>query len=304
VFDPAGLAKLDAPSRGLLAVLDPGEWSQAYVDPTDLQRAVIAARAAGFTVPDPGGPTDALHLTGPVEAIVRLAADPSIRLVTLEEDQRASRTVAPPLPADAVLPVPGQAYRGQPLPVVPADLEPARAAPLLAGLGRSIVTIDGRPFVRIEAGLGCEPPTEPVLCHLAITGWRTAANGFATSDEWSATELQRGGPQPVVESVMLGAIPRPFAREAERVARADDAAAPRIADYTSIGTFSWAPGPPLEIAVNYVRPCRTTSRAGTRLTASVGLTVNLTDTSTCIDVLSVRVDMTTRKVVAIQEARH
>ena len=98
---------------------------------------MIVARAAGFTVADPGGPADALHLTGPVEAIVRLAADPSIRLVTLDEDQRATRAVAMPLPADAVLPVPGPPYRAQPLPIIPGvDLDAGRAArssPVLHG---------------------------------------------------------------------------------------------------------------------------------------------------------------------------
>jgi hypothetical protein len=301
-FDPAGLAKLDEPSRELLAVLEPGEWGQAYVDPIDLDRAVVVARAAGFKVADPGGPADALHLTGPVEAIIRLAADPSVRLVTLDENQRASRTVAMPLPAEAPLPVPRQPYRGQALPMVAGiDLEPARAAPLLAALGRSIVTIDGGPFLRLVGNTSCEPPTEPVLCNATITGWRTAANGFATTDDWSATEVKAGGPDHVVKPLTLAAIPRPFTREAERIARADNAASARIAAYTSISMFTWAPGPPLQISVIYVRPCQVTGQAGSRLTASVEFRVDLADTGSRLDVLSVRVDVAARRVVAIDE---
>lgn len=303
-FDPSGLAKLDDASRALLALLEPGEWARAYVDPLDLPRAVIVARAAGFTVPDPLGPADALNVIGPAEAIVRLAADPSVRLVTLDEDNRASRTVAAPLRADAVLPIPGAPYRTQPLPLAPsADLGAGRSAPLLAGLGRSIVTIDGRPFQRMETTLGCEPhEPRPVVCRLVVTGWRTAANGFATTDEWSATEAEARGVAPTVEAQTLAAIPRWLAREAERVARSDPTAAARIARYTLINAFTWAPGPPLEIAVYYIRPCAMTGRANGPLTASVGIiSLDLADTGTCYDWLSVRVDMTTRQVLAIDE---
>ena len=145
----------------------------------------------------------------------------------------------------------------------------------------------------MEVGVGCEPPTEPLLCHLGLTGWRTVANGFATFDEWSATELKRGGPDPIVKPVTPGAMPRPLAREAERVARADNAAAARIAAYTSISAFTWAPGPPLQISVVYVRPCQITGQAESRLTASIGFRIDLADTGSCLDVLAVRVDMAT-----------
>jgi hypothetical protein len=295
---PAVLAKLPAESRALLEQLDGAEWARADLTVTADAPVRRLATEAGLRVM-PGidtGQVLVMSVLGPARAILRVAADAAVEGVVMHEDERAQRVVAPPLPPNTVLPVPGQPYVGRALVIPPeqraGDIPAGRRAALMAALEKEVTTIDGEPYLDLQSSESCEPA--PAMCRLAVIGQRQNANLLAQADSWEAHLLVAPtGVQTWVVDMGASSLPRWLAREAERIARTDPATAAVIAGYTTISTFRWASGGNLVIFVEYsrTRPCQ----AGG---GGIGL-----GPLECTDVLTVAVDPVAGTVVDVDEAK-
>jgi hypothetical protein len=287
---PAGLAKLDPPSRALVEELNPNEWARAELSTgADAQVRLVAVHAGLQLTPAfPGGPVGVL---GPVRSILSVASDEAIAGVVLHEDERALRVISPALPANTVMPVPAQPYAARHLVVPPeqrgGDIPAGRRAALMAVLEKEITTIDGAPYANLQSDESCEP--EPPTCRLLLIGQRENANLLAQADNWEARLLVAPtGVETTVIDMGANSLPRWVAREAERIARSDPAAAAAISGYTTVSTFRWASGGNLVIFVEYARtgPCRATGRPRP---------------GDCTDTLTVAVDPAAAAVLDIDE---
>jgi hypothetical protein len=290
---PAGLAKLDPPSRALVEELNPNEWARAELSTNADAQVRLLAVGAGLQV-TPGFPGGPVGVLGPFPAILRVATDPAVAGVVMDEDERALRVVSPPLPANTVLPVPAQPYGARHLVVPPdhraGDIPAGRRAALIAALEKEITTIDGAPYSDLQSSESCEP--KPVTCRVAVIGQRQNANLLAQADNWEAHLLVAPtGVETWVVDMGASSLPRWLAREAERIARSDAAAAAVIAGYSTVSTFRWASGGNLVIFVEYerTRPCQGDG---------IGL-----GPSDCTDVLTVAVDPVAGTVVDVNEAK-
>jgi hypothetical protein len=291
---PAGLGKLDPPSRALVEELNPNEWARAELSTNAEAQVRLLAVQAGLQV-TPGFPNGPVGILGPLPAILRVASDAAVAGVVMHEDERALRVISPPLPANTVLPVPAQPYGALHLVVPPeqrgGDIPAGRRAALMAALEKEITTIDGAPYSDVQSDESCEP--KPVTCRVALIGQRENANLLARTDSWEAHLLVAPtGVQTWVVDLGASSLPRWLAREAERIARSDQAAAAVIAGYSTVSTFRWASGGNLVIFVEYARsrPCR----AG----GGIGL-----GPSDCTDALTVIVDPVAGTVLDVDEAK-
>ena len=288
---PAGLDEkwLDAESRDLAPLIEAGELVEATIQ-TGNEEAIVeeAIRRGGRG--EVLGP-NSVSVTADVATVLALVARDDVGFAALREDLRALRVVSPRQPILDAVPRPGSPYDAAPVPVdaVSGDVPPDRLVPLLGGLGRAIVTFDGRPYASLSVHGTCGSET----CVLSATG-RIAGSGDVF-DGWSLQAGVGSGWQPIAgtEDRQLNAIPRGFVRAAEWLARADERAAARIAQYTSISDVRWDPATPGLVAIRYQRDCLgAVGLLGTRIAA----------TGVCLGFLVVMVDLTTGQVVSVRES--
>lgn len=298
-LDPAGVARLDPASRDLIGILDPGEWVNGSLltrEPAvvaELAQTMGLAPMVGDVVVGPGEQGD-VNLLGPHEAMVRLAAHPSVTSLLLAEDLRVLRVVAPPRPAGEALPNPGQPYLGLPLPIRPDafPVPPEWRAAMLTSLAGTVQTIDGRPYESVTFDGTCED-SGPMTCYGDLTGVVGGSGG--RSDGWSFHAAEADGWAVVLEpgQPRLNGVPRWLGREAERIARSDPASAAAIADYAWVWGFTWNPASPGLVQVRYARQCETGSAARTASLAMGPIAA----TGECRDMLVITVDIPTGQVV-------
>jgi hypothetical protein len=286
----AGLAKLDDPSRALLRQLDAGEWVTALLTVKDSASVRRLARQRGLGVDRGIDPRPDISVLGPPAAILDVAANPAVIVITLAEDDRALRPVAAVRPNAPALPQPGRPYIGRRLDVPQRRngeiVPPERRQPLIAALAQAIVTIDGLPLRFMDASEGCDPPTQQ--CFVSIDGRREDVNLIASHDGWFVESSPEHGFRPVVTMDTTAAMPRWLERDAERIARSSNGDAPaRIAAYARISAFRWT-ADPLRVDVFYSRPCAESGSA--LLVRARASDVQLADTGTCDDILDVTVD--------------
>jgi hypothetical protein len=290
---PAGVAKLDPASRALLETLDTAGWAKAALAVTADAAVRRAAVEAGLEVTGgfDNGTLSQIGVQGPLPAIFRIAVDPAVESVFLQEDDRAMRPISSPLPAETVFPVPAPPYVGRAL-VIPPDqrsgaIPAGRAQSLLAALEREITTIDGEPYSQVQSSESCEPA--PVTCQLSLVGGGADGSITGAQDHWEARlVVTRTGVVTTVIDSGANSLPRWLAREAERIARSDASAALAIARYTTVSSFRWASGGSLVIFVEYARtgPCQATGRPRA---------------GDCTDTLTVAVDPAAATVLDIAE---
>jgi hypothetical protein len=282
--DPV-LAKLDAMSRELLGVIEPGELVEATVQTTDPADLVAQAKRRGGRG-DVLAP-DAALVVAERAVIVAMLRDPAVSSATLGEDLTADRLIATERPVVSI-PTPASPYAGRPLPDGQglADMPGDRRAPLLAALGNAIVTIDGQPYRELTMSGHCQPD----LCQVGATG-RIGGTGDVL-DGWIIESYADRGWLPTLNrsGIQLGAVPRPLARAAEWIARRDQPTARLIARYDSIAGIRWEPSAPGVIEIVYAAEC---TRTG--IIAPPGTKV--ADHGVCVDGLLVRVDVASGKVV-------
>jgi hypothetical protein len=298
-LDPGGVARLDPASRDLVGILDPGEWvngsllTREPAEVADLARTMALAPMVGDVVDGPGEQGD-VNLLGPHEAIIRLAAHPSVTSLFLAEDLRVLRAVAPPRPAGEAMPNPGQPYLGLPLPIRPDAfaVPPEWRAAILTSLAETVRTIDGRPYETVSFDWTCED-SGPMTCYGDFTG--VAGGSGGRSDGWSFHAAEADGWAVVLEpgQPRLNGVPRSLGREAERIARSDPASAAAIADYAWVWGFTWNPASPGLVQVSYARQCETGSAARTA-SLSMG---PIAATGQCRDMLVITVDIPTGQVL-------
>jgi hypothetical protein len=301
-LDPGGVARLDPASLDLVGVLDPGEWVNGSLltrDPAavaDLARALALDPMDADIVVGPGQQGD-VNVLGPHEAIVRLAAHPSVTSLSLSEDLRVLRAVAPPRPAGEAMPNPGLPYLGLPLPIRPDPIAiPAEwLAAMQLSLGETVQTIDGRPYDSLTLDGTCED-AGALTCYGDLTGVARGSGG--RSDGWSFHAIEQTGWTVVLEpgQPRLNGVPRWLGREAERIARNDPASAAAIEDYAWVRGFTWIAASPGLIQVSYARQCEvgSTSRVASLAIGPVAAT------GECRDMLVITVDVPTGQVVGRQ----
>jgi hypothetical protein len=288
---PAGLDEkwLDAESRDLVPLIEAGEQVEAEIQ-TGNEEAIVAEavrRGGRGEVRGPGS----VSVTADLSTVLALVARDDVGFAAIREDLRAMRVVSPRRPTLDAVPRPGSPYDDAPVPVdtVSGDVPPGRLVPLLRGLGRAIVTFDGRPYLTLSVQGTCASET----CNLSATG-RIAGSGDVF-DGWSLQGGVATGWQPVAgtEDRELNAIPRRFVRAAEWFARADERATARIAQYSSISEVRWEPATPGLVSIRYERGC-----AG-----AVGLPdTRRAATGVCLDFMVVVVDLTSGQVVSVTES--
>ncbi|HEV8546725.1 MAG TPA: hypothetical protein VGQ64_10565 [Candidatus Limnocylindrales bacterium] len=301
-LDPAGVARLDPGSRDLAGILDPGEWvSGSFLtqDPAvvaDLARTMGLAPMIGDVVVGPGEQGD-VNVLGPHEAIVQLAAHPSVTSLFLAEDLRVLRAVSPPRPVGEAMPSPGEPYLGLPLPIRPDAfaVPPEWRAAMLTSLAGTVQTIDGRPYETVSFDGTCED-SGPMTCYGDLTGVVGGSGG--RSDGWSFHAAEADGWAVVLEpgQPRLNGVPRWLGREAERLARSDPASAAALADYAWVWGFTWNPASLGLVQVSYARPCESGS---TSRTASLAIGP-IAATGQCRDMLVITVDVPAGQVVGRQ----
>jgi hypothetical protein len=273
-------------SRDLLTVVAPEEEIDAVVTTSDPSGVASIARSSGLSVFQVS--PDEVMVSGGLRAVLAVVAAVHPDRVVLTEDQRAERWIPDARP-DVVIPVPGAPYRAAPMPVDGSNLHmtvPQRAA-LVSVLAAAVVTIDGRPYDRIDISGECSgrPPT----CTLRMDG-STAASGGRV-DSYLVTSDDAAGVTPHVDATTLGAVPRPIARAAEWIARHDPKAAAAIATYQTCCDALWDPAHPGRIEIVYVRPCHLGIAPTGHLLAATG---------DCFATVAIQVDVGAGTVVAIE----
>jgi hypothetical protein len=303
-FDPAGLAKLDGKSLELARFLDAGEFVGGTLVTQEPSVVIALGRSFGLT-PEGGDDIDQVELgpgeqaqayfLGPHQAIIKLAGHPSVISATLSEDVRALRVVAPPRPAGEPMPISGRPYVGVPLPVEPSLLDMAldRRAQILASLGEIVETIDGRPYVSVSISGDCAEVAQ-VSCTIDIAG--VAPRSVDQWDSWSGVATEASGWSVTLEPARshLAGVPRWLAREAERIARNDPAAAAEIGQYEEVVDFTWDHEAPGLISIRYWRGCEFGSHPRIAWLADHGVA----DAGVCRDLLDVTVDVPANDVVS------
>lgn len=299
---PLAFAKLDGPSRALAEGLSTGEVVTASLFARDDDRvAEITKRArnAGLKVEPTGGEEPLVTVTGAHEAILELATLSPVAAVQLHEDMRAMRLVAEPLPPGWSMPVPGLPYADAGIPLDPARITapPDRRAALLAALAGLVVTIDGQPYPELVASGACsgEPATD---CWVRLEG--TSVKDSDLLDVWPIhasvatgwlAMFDRGDPP------MFHAVPRRLGREAERIARMDEAALERIREYQWIPYFAWNPTQPGTVEIGYGRVCG--GGFGGPHVASL-LQGPIAEDGGCYEYLTVTVDVAAGQVIGMR----
>jgi hypothetical protein len=291
---PAAVADLDEKwlddeSRDLVPLIQAGELVEATIQSGN-EGAIVAEAVRRGGRGEVLGP-NSVSVTADLATVLALVARDDVAFAAIREDLRAMRVVSERQPTLGQVPHPGSPYDANPVPVdaVRGDVPPDRLVPLLRGLGRAIVTFDGRPYASLSVHGTCGSET----CVLSATG-RIAGSGDVF-DGWSLQAGVGSGWRPVAgtEDRELSAIPRRFVRAAEWFARADERAAARIAQYTTIGQVRWDPATPGLIAIRYQRGCLGgVGFPGTRVAA----------TGVCLRFLVVVVDLTTGQVVSVTES--
>ena len=288
---PAGLDEkwLDDESRDLVPLIEAGELVDATIQSSN-EGALVAEAVRRGGRGEVLGP-NSVSVTAELAIILALVARDDVAFAAIREDLRAMRVVSPRRPTFGKMPLPGSPYDAAPVPVdaVSGDVPPDRIVPLLRGLGRAIVTFDGRPYASLSVHGTCGSET----CVLSATG-RIAGSGDVF-DGWSLQAGIGSGWQPVpgTEDRELSAIPRSFVRAAEWFARADERTAAHIARYTTISHVRWDPATPGRIAIRYQRDCM----------GSVGLPGRrMAATGVCLGFLVVVVDLATGQVVSAVES--
>jgi hypothetical protein len=288
--DPADIdAVLDAASRDLLTVVEPGESVEAEIHTPDRTGVAAAARSRGFTVLDIA--PDHVLVLGPVQPMLQLIADVRPASVTLVEDSRADRWLPERRP-DVAVPTPGSPYLNRRL---VADLfrvaiPDARRDTMLRSLARMLVTIDGEPYARIELSGNCEP-SQPTSCSISFSGSSRGAGPRVDVVGVSASAATNWIAQ-LNDAGQLGSVPRPFVRAAEWIARHNEKTAAAIARYSICCGATWFQPQPGSIELYYTRPCSTGAAAPDFVVASTG---------DCLEALQVIVDLRSGSVVRNQQ---
>ena len=190
--EQAVLPKFDADSRRLVEALGPNETVRATytVGTADWATQVSSrARAMGLDprTSDEDRPT--VLVSGARSTILAIASMAAVSRVVLEEDTRADRTVAAPLPQPMSVPQPGAPYAGVGLPLDRLDLTGLgdHRATLLASLPELVVTIDGTAYDQLTLDSRCDSES----CEIQLIG--RGAGSTSSGDRWAVHGVPAGG---------------------------------------------------------------------------------------------------------------
>jgi hypothetical protein len=299
---PASFSKLDGPSRELAEDLGPGEKvTAALLVRDDEAVATLAsdAREAGLTVEPAGGERSQVTVTGPHEDVLALTSLPIVGSARLTEDLSALRVLAAPLEPGRPFPVSGRPYvEGLPIDPMSIPIPADRLAGMLGTLAEQVVTIDGQPYPDLLVDGNCNG--EPVISECYIDFEGATVRGGDRRDRWPIHSSVRTGWFPAVDPAnppTLRAVPRWLAREAERIARTDEATLEQIRHYTWVADFGWIPADAKLIEVRYLRTCP--GGLGQIQVASLA-GGPVADHGVCVESVTVTVDVVTKRVVPLR----
>jgi hypothetical protein len=284
------LDKLDPSSRTLAGLIDADEIVDARIDTGDPVNVLRDVRAGGGTA---HLVSDTIVLTrAPFDVVLAALARLDVGGGSIAEDVSATRRIAAERPSVDV-PSSGTPYRevGIRVELGSVTIPAFRLEPMVAALRAGIVTFDGRPYLSLTIDGSCGRDT----CDLNAMGLVSGASP-QTPDVWTVRSAAVNGwiPTSDVRDRELRSIPRRLERAAEWIARSDPAIARRIATYVVIAGFSWQPGDPNLIRIDYQRDCAAAVRP-------VG--ASLAEDMVCRDTLSVLVDVRAGAVVDVVETK-
>ena len=283
---------LDPASLELVSVMRPDNWALVGIETTWVDDLRTSATTAGLTVEVADRTT--MTIEGPIDPILTLLRSAPVTTVWVSDPIEAMRPIPEVRPV-VDLPAAGRPYEGSGF--AAGDLgavtipSPQRE-PMLRSLAAAIVTIDGQPYARLQIEGGCHgEPDVGLSCDANAVGFAFAAGQHEDSLAIAGNAKAGFLAVPLRGSVMRTSVPRPIVRDAEWIARHDEATLAKIRTYQAFGWSAWDPAWRGRITLAYQRPCRAAAAPGRALA----------DTGDCFDTLTVVVDLASATVIATEE---